>query len=37
MMDGSDLSIQGFNRLRDDADYSAAIEVRAGELISSYR
>jgi hypothetical protein len=37
MMDESDLSIQGFDRLRDDADYAAAIEVRAGELMSSYR
>jgi len=37
MMDVSDLSIQGFDRLRDDADYSAAIEVRAGELMALYR
>jgi hypothetical protein len=37
MMDGSDLRIQGFNRLRNDANYAADIEVSAGELMSSYR
>jgi len=36
MLDGSDLSIQGFDRLRNDEGYAAVLEVRAGELVSSH-
>jgi hypothetical protein len=36
MMDGSDLSIQGFDRLRQDEGYAAALEVNREEMVSSH-
>lgn len=37
MIDGSDPSIKGFDRLRQDEGYAAEIEVKKEEMISSHR
>ena len=36
MMDGSDLTIQGFDRLGKDEGYAAALEVNQEEMLSSH-
>ena len=36
MMDGSDLTIQGFDRIGKDEGYAAALEVRQDEMVSSH-